>query len=119
MLKECEAAEASMTYPTLEELKARTEVVHAQIMIELNKIEHLFAAHGLEAAMKLSSHEWAQVQEYAKKIMADEKRYNPETYPQTLWGKSQSFSFLKSTHGLEESYWFIQIKELFKRHLII
>ena len=116
--QEYEAAEAAIEYPTLEEIKDKAVKVTAKSLTELTKIEMLLKNYGLEAAAKLSSYEWKQVQEYIKNLMVDVKKYDPETFPQTIVGKSSSFNFVKPETYMEESYWFRYLKDLFEKHCI-
>ena len=114
--KEYEAAEASIKYPTLEEIKDKAVKVTAKSIIEMNKVEILLKNFGAEAAVKFSEHEWGRLQEYLKRLAAEVKRFDPETYPQTVVGKAYSFDFIKPDRYMEESYWFKSIKELFEQH---
>lgn len=114
--QEYEAAEASIKYPTLEEIKDKAARVTAKRLLELDSVEWWLKNHALEAAAKLSAYEWKQVQEYVKNLMADVKRYDPETYPQTIVGTSRSFDFVKPDYEMKDSYWFKYLKELFEKH---
>ena len=116
--QEYEAAEAAIKYPTLEEIKDKAVKVTAKSLVELTKIEMLLKNYGLEVATKLSSYEWKQVQEYIKNLMVEVKKYDPETFPQTIVGKSSSFNFVKPETYMEESYWFRYLKDLFEKHCI-
>ena len=114
--QEYEAAEASIVYPTLEEIKEKAVKVTAKSLVELSKVEMLLKNYGIEAAANFSPYEWKTVQEYTKNLMADVKRFNPETFPQTAVGKSGSFDFVKPDTYMEESYWFKHLKELFEKY---
>jgi hypothetical protein len=114
--QEYEAAEAAIVYPTLEEIQDHAVKVTAKSLVELTQVEVLLKNYGLEAATKFSPYEWRQVQEYVKNLMADVKRYDPENFPQTIVGKSSSFDFVKPNAHMEESYWFIYLKELFEKY---
>ena len=112
--QEYEAAEASIKYPTLEEIKDKAMRVTAKRLFELETVEQWFKTRALEAAAKLSAYEWKQVQEYTKNLMADVKRFDPETYPQTIVGTSRSFDFVKPEYEMKDSYWFKYLHELFE-----
>jgi hypothetical protein len=114
--QEYEAAEASIVYPTLEEIKDKATRVTAKRLLELDTIEWWIKNHALEAASKFSTYEWRQVQEYIKNLMADVKRYDPETFPQTVVGTSRSFDFVKPDYEMKDSYWFKYLKELFEKY---
>lgn len=114
--KEYEEAEANIKYPTLEELQDKAVKVTAKSMLELSKVESLMAKYYMEAVAKFSPYEWKTVQEYTKNIMADVKRFNPEIFPQQIFGKASSFDFITSDAYLKESYWFSHLKELFTKY---
>jgi len=114
--KEYTDAENSIQYPTLDEIQEKAVKVTAKSLVELTKVEMLLKNYGLEAATKFSPYEWKTVQEYTKHLMADVKRFDPETFPQTVVGKSYSFDFVKPDTYMEESYWFTYLKELFGKY---
>jgi hypothetical protein len=114
--QEYEAAEASIKYPTLEEIKDKAMRVTTKRLFELEAVAQWFKTRALEAAAKLSVYEWKQVQEYIKNLMADVKRYDPETFPQTIVGTSRSFDFVKPDYEMRDSYWFQYLKELFENN---
>jgi hypothetical protein len=116
--QEYEAAEASIVYPTLEEIKDKATRVTAKRLLELDTIEWWIKNHALEAAAKFSTYEWRQVQEYIKNLMADVKRYDPETFPQTIVCTSRSFDFVKPDYEMKDSYWFKYLKDLFEKYCL-
>ena len=91
-------------------------MITAKALCELATIESLMSKYAVEAAVKFSPYEWKQVQEYTKNLMVDLKRYNPETYPQTILGQQYSFTFVKPNTHMNESYWFKSLKELFAKY---
>ena len=109
-------AENSIVYPTLEEIREKAVKLTAKSLLELSKIEQLLAKYALEAATKFSPYEWKQVQEYTKHLMADVKKFNPDTYPQTILGQQFSFTFVKPDYEMNSSYWFKYLKELFEKY---
>ena len=110
------AAETSTVYPTLEEIKAQAQKVYARRYVELNKVEQMLAAHGIEAAVRLSAYEWAEVQKFTTYLLDEAARFNPDTYPQTVVGTAGSFDFVKpDSDKLEPSYWFERIRKLFEK----
>ena len=109
-------AENSIKYPTLEEIQEKAMKLTAKSMLELSKIEMLLSKYTLEAAAKFSPYEWKTVQEYMKHLMADAKRFDPETFPQTIVGTSNSFNFVKPEYNMQESYWFTSLRDLFAKY---
>lgn len=110
------AAEASTVYPTLEDIKAQAQKVYALRYVELNKVEQMLAAHGIEAAAKLSKWEWTRLQEYVTYLLQEAGQYNPDTFPQTIVGTARSFDFVKlDSDKLKPSYWFETIVKMFEK----
>lgn len=114
--KEYQAAEASIVYPTLEELTAKCHRVVGRRLLELSKIENLLAKHAREAALKFSEWEWKHLQEYMWHLDGEVKRFSPATYPYEILGKYNSFNFVKPEANMGESYWFKSLVELFEKY---
>lgn len=114
--KEYLATEATLAYPTLEEIRAQAQKVHVTRYAELHKVGQLFAASGIEAAAKLSKWEWIRLQEYVTYLLQETGQYNPDTFPQTIVGSAGSFDFVKpESDKLKPSYWFETIVKLFEK----
>jgi hypothetical protein len=114
--QEYEAAEASMVYPTLEELTAKAHKIVSHRLFEISKIENRLKKYTREAIEKFSSYEWKRVQDCTKSLMADVKKFDPDTYPQQILGTASSFNFIKSENDMDESYWFKSLKEIFEKY---
>ena len=114
--KEYEAAEATIKYPTLEEIRDKASRLTNNALFELSKIENRLNRNMREAIIKFSSYEWRQLQEYFNAIVRDKERYNIATYPQTIVGTSHSFNFVKPDYGMSESYWSASIHKLFDKY---
>ena len=109
-------AENSIVYPTLEEIQEKAVKVTAKSLLELSKVESLLSKYAVEAAARFSPYEWKTVQEYVKHMMADVKRFDPETFPQTIVGEQYSFNFVKPEYNMQESYWFTYFRDLFAKY---
>ena len=109
-------AENSIEYPTLEEIQEKAVKVTAKSLLELSKVESLLSKYAVEAAAKFSPYEWKTVQEYVKHLMADVKRFDPETFPQAIVGEQYSFNFVKPEYNMQESYWFTYLRDLFAKY---
>lgn len=114
--QEYEEAEASIAYPTLEELTSKASMVVGKRLLEISKIENRLNKHTREIIEKFSPYEWKRIQEYMKYLMADVKSFDPGTYPQQILGTARSFNFVKPETYMEESYWFKALKELFEKY---
>ena len=111
---EYEAAEATFEFPTLEQLKAKAAAVTAKTLMEIDTVKQLLSAYPIEAAMKFSEYEWRLIQRYIRELHIEKKRFDPDTFPQTVLGKSSSYEFMHRTGYMKESYWFRYIVDLFK-----
>lgn len=114
--QEYEAMEASIKYPTLEEIQEKAVKVTAKRLLELTTIEGLLSKYALEAAAKFTTYEWKQVQDYAKNLLTEVKKFDPEIFPQTIVGTSRSFDFVKPDYEMTDSYWFTYLRDLFEKY---
>lgn len=112
--KEYEEAEASLVYPTLEELQKKAVEIYMSHMKEIKEIQELFSRYGVEAATKFSSFEWTSCQRHITSLMKEMNMIDPTEYPQKILNTAQSFSFLKKE--LKESWYYSQIKEFFSKY---
>jgi hypothetical protein len=113
---EYEAAEASIKYPTLEEIQDKAVKLTTKSLLELTEIENLLSKYTLEAVAQFSPYEWKTVQEYLKHLMTNVKKFDPETFPAKIVGQSHSFDFVKPDYNMQESYWFRTLKDLFAKY---
>ncbi len=118
--KEYQAAEATIKYPSLEELTEQCKKIYAKRLVELGTVEDLMRDHSFEAAVKFSEYEWKTLQQYIKELILRVKQYDPKTHPQKLLGKQYSFNFVKPTNNdLKDSFYYTYIIEMFQKYLII
>jgi hypothetical protein len=114
------AAEASIKYPTLEEITTQCKLICAKRLIELGTVEDLMKDHGFEAATKFSAYEWKTLQEYLKNLMGKVKQYNPDTYPQSIVGQAYSFNFVRPDNSdFQDCFYYTSIVKMFKKYSII
>jgi hypothetical protein len=107
--KEYDAALASMTWPTEQEIKAQCEKVYAKRQEELAELGRKFT---LSAALKLEEWEWKTVREYIRSMSHHLAERNPGKYPQTIVGKVTSVDFCKPDyHELQDSFYYKWIME--------
>lgn len=109
-------AENTIEYPTIEEITEKCHKITDKRLLEFDTIVKLLNKHAVDAAMKFSAIEWRAVQEYLHHIIADANRFNPDTYPQTIYRNSSSFNFVLPNTYMEDSYWFTYLRDLFKRY---
>ncbi len=111
--QEYEAAEAALVYPTLEELTERTQQLQALRLQELNEATKEMTENIMAAATKLSKYNWARIQEYITCLVQEAARYDPVTYPQTIYKTMESFDFVKpDSHKLTSSCWYNSLLEI-------
>lgn len=107
--KEYDAALASMTWPTEQEIKTQCEKVYAKRQEELAELGRKFT---LSAALKLEEWEWKTVREYIRSMSHHLAERNPGKYPQTIVGKVTSVDFCKPDyHELQDSFYYKWIME--------
>ena len=117
---EYEAAEKAIAYPTMEELKDQCTLIQAKLVCELHELEKLMGDHGVEAAVKFSDYEWKTLKQYLVEIINKVAKYDPDKYPETIFGSVSSFSFVKPNNAdLNPTYYYTWIKETFEKHLIV
>ena len=118
---EYEAAEASIEYPTLKELKQQCELIQAKTLKEMHELEKLMGEHAVEAAVKFSEWEWKETKRYLAEMLNKLSRFNPDKYPATIHKKAYSFDFVKPTYGelAKPSFYYEQIKKTFEKYHIV
>lgn len=114
--KEYIELEQSIAYPTLDALKQKAMELTGFAVAEVKELEALFAAKAFEAACKTSEFEWRELQRYMTALVRSINQYNPETYPQTIYKKAYSFTFMEKK--LEHCFYYKQVKELLAAKLI-
>lgn len=114
--QEYEAAEATVQYPTLEEIRDKAIKITAKRLVEISEIETLMSKHLTEAVVKCSAYEWRSVQEDFKNLIADSTRFNPESFPEEVYKTSNSFYFVKPETHMKDSFWFIRLRDLFNKY---
>jgi hypothetical protein len=119
--KEYRATEASIQYPTIAELTKQCEKIQAKVLSEAHELEELMWKHGMEAAVKLSKYEWANLQDCLKRMVGRVSYFNPKTLPQSMYKKSNSFTFVKENNNdlVNPTYWYKSAKEMFEKYKII
>lgn len=108
--------EQSIEYPSLEALTQKAMELTGFVYAEVKELENLFAAKAFEAACKLSEYEWKELQRYMTALVRSINQYNPETYPQTIYKKAYSFTFMNKK--LEHCFYYERVKELLTAKLI-
>lgn len=93
--KEYTEAEQTSAFPTLTTIVKQCTAVQTKSRLELNEIERLVNQNFTKVVKNLSTHGWALFGSHLKSIIATIEKYDPNTYPQTILGKSKSFNFCK------------------------
>lgn len=119
--QEYEAAEASIAYPSLDELRQQCRLIEAKTMREMKELETLMGEHAVEAAVKLSDWEWREVKRYLTEMLNKLSRFDPNKYPEHIYKTSYSFDFMKPTYGelAKPTFYYTQIKEILEKYNII
>lgn len=119
--QEYEEAEAKIQYPSLDELRQQCRLIEAKTMREMHELEKLLGEHAVEVAVKFSEWEWKELKRYLTEMLNKLTRFNPDKYPEHIYKTSYSFDFMKPTYGelVQPTFYYTQIKEMFKKYLII
>lgn len=117
--QEYEAAEASIEYPTLEEIENKAKRIIAKRLLELDCVEIWLKEHCIGAITKFTTYEWAKVQDYTRNLLGDAGRYHLDTFPQTILGTSRSFDFVKPEYEMQDSFYYTYIREIFEKYDLI
>ena len=117
--KEYRAAEASIEYPTLEELTDKTYKVVSKKILELQELKELVAKHVATAAMLFSEYEWRRIRDCIQHLNAEIVKFDPTTYPSQIYKTGASLDFIKSDYERYDSYWFKTIKEVFDKYNLV
>lgn len=112
-------AENTIVMPTLEEIKEQCARVRARAMHELTDIEASIGLHIMALARNLRDYEWAEIRKYLLALENQVQNFDPEKYPQTILGKSNSIAFCRpDCADLRESWYYVGLRkklELVKR----
>ena len=114
--KEYEEAEATIKYPTLEEITEQCEKLWTKAMAEYSAGQTIVMdAVLLNKFIKLSDYEVKSVRDCLKSLRSAVENYDVKTLPQRMLGKSSSFNFVKPDNSdlINENYWLRSIREIF------
>ena len=94
--KEYRAAEASIQYPTLEELTERCEQLQTKAITEYAAAQKIVTEAVLcNKFIKLSDYQVKEVKNALVALKNATETYNPETYPQRMYKSAYSFNIMK------------------------
>ena len=108
--KAYENAEASIKYPTLEEITAQCEKLTAKAETEYKQASQLVVNAVLDGTIvSLSDYEIKDLKNYLKTLKNTVNNYDPTTYPQRVYRKSSSFRFVKPDNcDLVNKSWYLE-----------
>ena len=112
--EEYEAAEASLTYPSIEELEDKALELYNATNEEVKEIKAIFMRYSLDAALRFSSYDWKICQEYLNNLVKELDRNDPAIIPSKIYKTAYSFNYIKSQP--RESYWYQYLKTLFNKY---
>jgi hypothetical protein len=105
-------AENNIQMPTLEAIEIQCKKVQTKRQLELIDINDAFSRSAVAIAGKLEKWEWTNLREYLLAIAAAVNSYDPDIYPQTIFGTSRSIDFCKPTCSeLQDSFYYKWIME--------
>lgn len=114
--KAYEETEATIKYPTLEEITEQCEKLWAKTMAEYSAGQTIVMdAVLLNKFIKLSDYEVKSVRDALRRLKEETERFNPKTYPQRIVGRAESFKFVSPDNSslTRENYWLKELREIF------
>ena len=113
--KEYQAAEASIAWPTTEELAEKCKEIVSHKHKELADLYDLVNRNLLNAALLFSEYEWKRVKECLTRIDEEIRRFNPVTYPAAVYKTQASFRLMQPNYE-KDCYWSRSLKEVFAKY---
>ena len=106
-------AENSIVMPTLEEITKHCTYVKNRIRSEVFSIEQIIRNNIATLLAEATEYQWKDIKYYYNTLVAQFNNYDESTYPQKIFGTSQSIYFCKADHYTkEESYYYRRLIEL-------
>lgn len=115
---EYRTAEATMVFPTLEELEEQCRRLQAKYRDELATACKLLADCANSGnVLKFGHTDWTQLLNYMKSIKQYIDKYNPKVYSSSIFNKGYSLEFVKpDIAGLVNKSWYLkEIEEYFDK----
>ena len=110
---ECNEAENTIKFPTLEEIKEQCIKIQAKRFTEIAHIETLLGTNVTKLALTLSDYKWRNVKEYITKLTEQAVNYDPENYASRILDTAFSFTFCSPTYSeLDSCYWYRALLEI-------
>ena len=111
--KEYNAAEASIIFPTEDEIKARCMEVRKRFEMQLAEIEYIMSKKNMTMlAFKIPEWEWRELRADLIRLVKQAEAYEPETYCKAIYHTRQSLEFCKlDANILNDTFYFDRIKK--------
>ena len=114
--KEYNEAEANVEFPNLEELKDQCVKVQQHFAKQIAEVETLMGKRAARLAMKLTDWEWKALRDDLIHLVDQAKRYDPDTYPLTVYGHRASIEFCKPNAGpLNDTFWYNYLMDILNK----
>jgi hypothetical protein len=113
--KEYSAAEASIVYPSADEIREQCVKLKAKRMTELAAVEALLGKNVTKLALTLSEWQWKTVREYIVSLKKAAE-FDVDEKVRSLANTGYSFDFVKPAfHDLNDSFYYKWIMDLFNK----
>ena len=113
--KELKEAEANLVFPTIAELKDQCLKIRAHYQEQVDKLDKMFAESGKDLLLNASEYDIKNLRSYYKTLKNRATLgYDPNVYPQSIYGTAYSFSFIKSNYDLNDTWYFNEITKIIK-----
>ena len=113
--KEYQAAEASIEWPSIEELTEKCKEIVSYKHKELADLYDLVNRNLLNAVLLFTEYEWKRVKECMTRVDEETRRFNPATYPAAVYKTQASIRLMQPGYG-KDCYWSKSLKEVFAKY---
>ena len=113
--KEYQAAEASIEWPSMDELTEKCKEIVSYKHKEFADLYVLVNRNLLNAALLFTEYEWKRVKECMTRIDEETRRFNPVTYPAAVYKTQASFRLMQLEYE-KDCYWSKSLKEIFDKY---
>ena len=114
--KELAEAESKVVFPTIDEIREQCLKIRANYQNQVSIVQKMISDNATDLILKLSDYDLKTMKDRFKTLQNRANGYDPNTYPQTIYGKAYSFDFVKPNfYDLTEDWYFREIKGIVEK----
>ena len=113
--------EATIVYPTIEEITEQCEKIRMKIGAEIAEVEGILKNNIIEIVLKFTEFNWKELRTYLRNLIQRFNGFDPSVYPKTLYKTSASFRFVQPTNSdlAIPNFWYKEIMKMLTSYNII